>query len=189
MRRHAHVARGGHDRPGRCLLPGLEVGGEDRDVVAAPWHEGARRLHGDHGVVDVQCAPLGGQGGTQPLFASERVCGGAGGQVHLACPALADELADLVDHGSGAQQQPTAAGPQRGVEVGQAIGKEGAAVGCGEAGIGNALVQDEERHDFRGGSDSGGQHRVVMQAQVGGEQADGGRSGDRHGLAPRRGRA
>lgn len=131
-----------------------------------------------------QCHADGAELLAQPLLTAMGVRRHARRHVHLGRPARGGHRADLPDDRPGADHEPAAAVPQRGVEVVQAVGEEGPSVGRVEAGRVNAAVLDEQRHHLVRGPERRVQRRVVAQTQVGGEQDH----GDGHDVTPEVGR-
>lgn len=125
-------------------------------------------------------APVGRQGTPQPRFPGVGERGVADGHVHLVGPCLPCHAAHLGHGVAAAHDQPPAALPQTGVQVGQAVGEEGQPVGRGESGPVDGRVPDEQRHDLVRRFHGGAQRRMVVQAEVGGEEDD----GDGHGVTP-----
>lgn len=123
--------------------------------------------------MDEEPPPFGLQCLAQPFLAAAGEGADAFGEVDLVGVGLGDDSADLLDQVAGADHQPSAAFPEGVVEVGEAVGEEGRPVGCGEPGLGDGVVPDEERHDGVGRVEGGPQRGLVVQPQVGGEQDDG----------------
>ncbi len=117
------------------------------------------------------------EGVAQALFAPPGVGADAGGDVHAHRVDLGGQPGRLFGGVALAEQQPAAGAAQRGVQVGEATGQEGAAVGGVEAGGGDRRVGDEQWEHLVGAGAGGVQGGVVVQAQVLGEQDD----GDGHG--------
>ncbi len=124
--------------------------------------------------------PVGAERLAQPVLPAVGVGGDAGGQVHFRGAARGGDLPDLPGDRARAHDQPPAAPAQRGVEVGQAVGEEGGAVGHVEAGGPDPGVADEQGHHRVRRPERGVQGRMVVQAQVRGEQDD----RDGHGVTP-----
>lgn len=160
--------------------PAPEVRGEHGEVVRGGGRDGTGRHRGDHPVVDAQPPPAGLQRLAQPFLAAPGVRADARSDVDLVRTGLRCDRAHLLGHVPGPDDEPAAPVAQPGVEVAQAAGEEGAPVRGVEAGRLDRAVPDEQGHDLVGGRERGPQRRVVVQAEIGGEQDD--RNG--HGATP-----
>jgi hypothetical protein len=153
-------------------------------VKTAKWSEAAGvGERGHDGLMDVQATPLRLQRGAQPLLAAVREGADPRRHVHLVGIGLGDRPGHLGHHVTGTHHQTTAAFPEPGVQIRQTVREERHPVGDGESGRGDGLVAYEERHHGLRTVEGGPQRRVVVQAQVRGEQDD----RDGHGVAPGRG--
>lgn len=121
----------------------------------------------------------------QRLLALAAVAADILGQVHARGAGFLHHSLDFVDHRAAAHDECAAECAQFLVEFGQCGGEEVRAIG--RAAIGHQrLVDDEQRHHLVGIARGRGEHRVVVHAQVAGEQGDGDAHRAQRGATPSR---
>lgn len=120
----------------------------------------------------MQAHSLGLQGPPQPLLTPVRVGADVGRHVHLVGVRLCGDLAHLVDEVTVAHDQAAAPLAQTGVEIAQTVREERQPVRHGEPGRVHGPVPHEQRDDLLGAVEGRGERRMVVQAQVAGEQDD-----------------
>lgn len=141
---------------------------------------GAGGQRGDDGVVDVQASPVRFQGAAQPVLASAGEPAAAGRHVDVVGVGLLHDGAHLVDGVARAHHEPAAALAQSGVESDEAVREEGVPVRRRVARAGHGRIPYEQGDDLVPPAQRGTQGRMVVDAEVRGEQDD----RDVHGTAP-----
>lgn len=120
--------------------------------------------------MDAQIASGAREGLPDTFLALCRVPADPGGDVHGCGPGLLDDPLHLAGGLPPADDQSAVAVTESGVQVRQAVREERQPVGCVEAGPVDGVVPHEQRDDLVRVPQSGTQHRIVVQTQVGGEQ-------------------
>ncbi len=170
---HAYRARGADGGSYALLTPAPEIRCEHGVVVAAGGRQPTGRDGRHHRVVRHQLAADLLERGPQPLLAPQRVAAHPGRDVQPGRSYGSRDGTRPVHHVAAPEHQVTAARAERGVQVGEAVGEERAPVRRVEPGVAHPVVRHEQRDDLVGLAQRGAQHRVVVHAQVGGEQHHG----------------
>ena len=159
----------------RMGAPGAVIRREHLVVVAPGRSHRAGR--DDEGAVDEPEVELAGE----PALALARVGADVRRRKHGLGADTARRGHRLRDDVTAANLERPADPPERPVEVGEALVEEGATTCRGAvAGLADPIVVDEDRMHVLGRVERGAEHRVVVEAEVAGEEGDGGSHGAHH---------